>query len=434
MTAFKPLVAAFRQETRHFQKLSSDSQRMLLSIFLFSLALPLMSVFINTFLWRELHSVEIIVLYNFANFIGVPAGFYTNGLLLKKYRSSSIYFYGAIAQGLIVAFLLFFSLTDFVSVTAAGICLGFAAGIYWANRTLLLTHVTKNHQRIYFVSLEQILVTLTGIIAPFFIGWFIVFGEHLISGWSKTAYQFLAVFFVLLLFTSGKVMQKSCIEIPRLKEFSPIRPSKRWQKVRGMMFFTGMLHGIELVLPILVVLIMVGNEKSLGTIMAVSGIFVALALYKIARTVGTKYRFRTLCLSVFLSILGASLFNYYFSVIGVICYFVLNSFATTIRGTIVGPLSLEVITGEEFKQTKHRYLYIADRELFVNIGRNTSLSLFFLLHLLTPDFALRISPLLFALPMLGGIWLMSLIEKELVIEDIIRSAPIFNYVRSFYPD
>ncbi len=432
LTGIKPLQLIINTEITHYKKLSSESRRMLLSIFLFSLALPLMSVFINTFLWRELHSVGIIVLYNFSNFIGVPAGFYLNGFLLKKYPTKNIYFGGAIAQGVIVALLLFFSLTESVSVTIAGICLGIVAGIYWANRTLLLTHITKNHQRIYFVSLEQILVTLTGIIAPFFIGWFIVSGEHFIAGWSKNAYQFLALFFVILLFFSGKVMYQSEINIPRLKEFSPFKPSKRWQNVRSMMFFSGMLHGVELVLPILVVMILLGNEKTLGTIMAVTGIFVSLALYKIARTVGQKYRFRTLCLSVFLSILGASLFNYYYSVIGVICYFILNSFATTIRGTIIGPLSLEVITGEEFRQARHRYLYIADRELFVNIGRNTSLSVFFLLHLLSPDFALRATPLIFALTMIAGIWFMSLIEKELVAEDILTSAPIFNYVRSFY--
>ena len=101
---------------------------------------------------------------------------------------------------------------------------------------------------------------------------------------------------------------------------------------------------------------------------------------------------------------------------------------------IIGPLSMEVIAGEEHRQGKHRYLFVLDRELFVNMGRNLALGSFFIFYYLSPDLALRFTPLLASLPLLIGLWVICQVEKELVAEDILQSAPIFNYIKSINGD
>jgi YQGE family putative transporter len=426
----KPLKNGFLNEVSHYRKLSSESRRLLLSILLFTLALPLLSVFMNSFLWRESKSVSLITLYNIATFIGMPLGFFINAWLLKKYQSKVLYFWGSLLQGLIVAMLLFLPSPELFLILISGVAMGMVSGIYWANRIMIVMQTTKSHQRTYFVSLELILVTMMGIIMPLFIGWFIVTGESFWLGWSKMAYQILAVVLVIIMFVSGWIIYKNRINVPLMKDISPIKPSRRWITLRALSLTVGMAHGVEVVLPGLLILLLVGTERSLGTIMAISGIFVSLSLYQIAKKVGKRYRFRTLCVATAFSILGGLIFGFTYSVAGVICYFILNSFASTFRGTIIGPIGLDVIGSESARQQKHSYLYLADRELYVNIGRNIALGTFFVLFIFNNELALRVTPLLFSLPLIAGLWLMSLIEKELVWEDFMTMTPVYCYLKA----
>lgn len=218
-----------------------------------------------------------------------------------------------------------------------------------------------------------------------------------------------------------------------MQEISSFKPSLRWKRLRLLSVFAGMAHGIEVVLPGLLVLLLIGTERSLGTIMAVSGLIVSIALYQIAKKVGKRYRMRTFFIAALLSVSAGLIIGSIYSALGAICYFVINSFAMMFRGTILGPVGLDVIMSESARQQKHSYLYLADRELYVNIGRNTALAGLFILFFYHQDFALRIAPILFTLPLLGGIWILSLIEKELVWEDFVTLAPVYNYIKTIYP-
>ncbi len=430
---FKPLKKSVLNEISHYHKLSPESRRLLLSILLFTIALPLLSVFVNSFLWRSSHNVGQVILYNIATFIGMPIGFYTNTFLLKKYSGKLLYFWGSLLQGVIVAVILFLPSAGLEIVSLAGIAMGIVSGIYWGNRIMIGMYATNSHQRTYFISLELILVTLMGIIMPLFIGWFIVTGEHFFTNWSERAYQILAIFLIGVMYFCGKIVLKNKVVVPKMQGISSFKPSLRWKRLRLLSVFAGMAHGMEVVLPGLLVLLLIGTERSLGTIMAVSGLIVSIALYQIAKKVGKRYRMRTFFIAALLSVSAGLIIGSTYSALGAICYFVINSFAMMFRGTILGPVGLDVIMSESARQQKHSYLYLADRELYVNIGRNTALGGLFILFFYHQDFALRIAPILFTLPLLGGIWILSQIEKELVWEDFVTLAPVYNYIKTIYP-
>jgi YQGE family putative transporter len=420
----------FLNEVSHYHKLSSESRRLLLSILLFTIALPLLSVFVNSFLWRNSHNVGTILIYNIATFVGMPFGFFINSWLLKIISGKVLYFWGSLLQGLIVSAILFLPTSGLAIIAISGIGMGVVSGIYWANRILIGMYSTTSQQRTYFISLELILVTLMGILMPLFIGWFIVTGEHFFTNWSQTAYQFLALMLVVVMFFCGKVVLKNKVVVPKMTEITAIKATKRWKKLRLLSLIAGMTHGMEVVLPGLLVLLLVGTERSLGTIMAISGMFVSIALYQIAKKVGKRYRMRTFFMAAFLSIAAGLIFGTTFSSAGAICYFVINSFASTFRGTILGPIGLDLIMSESARQKTHSYLYLADREFFVNIGRNIALGGLFILYFYYQDFALRIAPILFTLPLLAGVYLVSLIEKQLVWEDFITLSPVYCYLKS----
>jgi YQGE family putative transporter len=428
---FKPLKKSFLNEISHYHKLSVESRRLLLSILLFTIALPLLSVFVNSFLWRNSHSVGIILLYNIATFIGMPLGFFVNSWLLKKYSGKILYFWGSLLQGFIVAIILFCPASGIATIASAGIAMGLVSGVYWANRILIGMYSTTSQQRTYFVSLELILVTLMGILMPLFIGWFIVTGDQLFSNWSQMAYQVLACLLIIAMFFSGQIVLNNKVVVPKMENIVPIKVTRRWKRLRLLSVIAGMSHGMEVVLPGLLVLLLVGTERSLGTIMALSGVFVSVALYQIAKKVGKRYRMRTFFIAAILSVSGGLIFGSTFSAAGAIVYFILNSFASTFRGTILGPTGLDVIMSESAKQKTHSYLYLADREFFVNIGRNIALGSLFILYYYYQNFALQIAPVLFALPLLGGVWVLSLIEKQLVWEDFISLSPVYCYLKSW---
>jgi MFS family permease len=430
---FKPLKKSFLNEVSHYHKLSPESRRLLLSILLFTIALPLLSVFVNSFLWRSSHSVGQVILYNISTFIGMPIGFYTNTFLLRSYSSKQLYFWGSLLQGLIVAIILFLPSATLSTISIAGIAMGIVSGIYWGNRLMIGMFSTNSHQRTYFISIELILVTLMGIIMPLFTGWFIVTGEHFFTNWSERAYQILAIFLVGVMYFCGKIVLKNKVVVPLVKDLTPFTPSIRWQRLRLLSICAGMAHGMEVVLPGLLVLLLIGTERSLGTIMAVSGLIVSLALYQIAKKVGKRYRMRTFFMAAVLSVSAGLIIGSTYSALGAICYFVINSFAMMFRSTILGPVGMDVITSESARQKKHSYLYLADRELYVNIGRNLALGTLFLLFYYQPNFAFRLAPFLCTLPLLGGIWLLSLIEKQLVWEDFVTLAPVYNYIKTIYP-
>lgn len=415
----------------HYHKLSSESRRLLLSILLFTIALPLLSVFVNSFLWRNSQSVEVILIYNMATFIGMPLGFFINSWLLKKYASKTLYFWGSLLQGLIVAGILFMPASGIGLITISGVAMGFVSGIYWANRIMINLYSTTSHQRTYFISLELILVTLMGILMPLFTGWFIVSGEHFFTNWSQTAYQFLALIVIVVMFFCGRIVLGNKVVVPRMTEIVSLKATTRWRKMRFLSLIAGMVHGMEVVLPGLLVLLLVGRERSLGTVMAVSGLFVSIALYQIAKKVGKRYRIRTFTMAVVLSVSASLMIGSNYTAVGAILYFILNSFASTFRGTILGPVGLDVIMAESTRHKTHSYLYLADREFYVNVGRNIALSGLFILYLYFHNFAFQIAPILFTLPLLAGIWLVSQIEKQLVWEDFITLSPVYCYLKTW---
>ncbi len=194
----------------------------------------------------------------------------------------------------------------------------------------------------------------------------------------------------------------------------------------------GLTNGIEIVLPTLMVLVLVGKENSLGSIQAFSGVFVAFIIYHIGKRVNKDRRFIIFSIGILFSITASLTFSLYYSALGVLCYFLINALAGSFRWTIYGPLSFDVIDAEERKSSKHRYSYIFDQQLYLNLGRNFALLLFIPFFLSNHDIALRYTPLIFALPQLLVLWLIGFVEKQLIVDDIREHSARFNYVRAIY--
>lgn len=385
----------WKKEVSHFKRLDIEGQKLLTSIALFSLISPIFSIFINAFIWRQSKEFDLVTFFNIVTFIGVPLGFYANGLLLRRFQPSVLYFLGLLLSGITIAILIFLPTLNYVALGVFGLIYGVSAGIFWANRNLLTLKTTTSDNRIYFSGIESIFSTYAKIVIPFIIGWFIVLGNTTGLYTEITGYKITAIVMLGIIGIIGTMMLSLNVTITPYKQLLLHKVSSTWQKFRYLQLILGFLQGVVMLLPTLMVLSLLGNEDTLGTVQAVSSILSAVIVYKLAKSLGVKHRLMLLQISFFIGLIGAVAFSILYSGVGVLIFYACQAIATPFLWIATSSLNYDLI--DEDKNDKTHYAYISDQEIYLNAGRIASLLTFMLLlQVFSNDIALRFTPLIFA--------------------------------------
>ena len=389
------LAKLLQKEKKHFDLLHNQTQHLLVSIFLYALISPLFSLFVNAFLWRELQNFVTVALYNLAMYAVVPFGFYINGYLLKKYATNKLYLFGLLLEALATALLIFLTHITFLTVIIFGILQGFAISIYWANRNLLTLQTTKNDNRIYFSGIEITSSTITGIIIPFLIGNFIIFGTTISLYTPLVAYKILAVIMLVVsIFIGIHILGMA----PTKNSFSSLwihNASKRWQRFRWYEVCVGFFSGTTAFIPTIIVLVFVGNENALGNIQSISAITAAIIVYYLAKKLHVQHRLHLVITSVIISILGALAFSLLFSPLGVYLFFISTVVSLPILWIPLSSLNYDLI--DEDEQSNLHYAYVCDQEIYLNLGRVLAIAIFIILiFVFSKTISLRFVPLFYA--------------------------------------
>lgn len=399
MERVKQIIA---QELSHYHKLSFDGKKLIQAVLLYNVADPLLWLFINTFIYRSSQDMKILALYNGAVFAGLPLGFYINGKLLNRFLSSFLYAVGAIGTGVIAFFLVLLSASSAIAVSLFGFLFGFVGGIYWANRNFLTLRSTMSEHRVYFSSIEASTGTLINIVVPFIVGWFLVLGEQ--RHWYSIRTAYLAMTFIgfILMAGVGLIIKGVHPAKQQIKRVSLVNKSRRWNAVRIFTLISGIYGGIELFLPILMVLTIIGYENVLGTVQSAATIISALVVYTIGKhSRSGKDGFRLVNLSIFFALLAATSFSLLYSAIGVLLFFALDAFTGTLRWVGSTPIVNDAIDEEEKRTKIHHYSYVFDQELFLNIGRIIAVFAFITAYSLSPLLTFRYAVVIFALTQIG---------------------------------
>lgn len=377
------------REWTHFQSLSYENRRLLLSYLLVGLSGPMTGVFVNAFLWRYTQDARSLMLYNGGFFLALPVGFYINGLLLRRASTVALYWLGCVLQGLVPFALIFGQVTELHWIGLLGLLFGFAAGLFWANRNLMTLTQTHTDERLYVGSLESVLGTLTSIVVPVLIGWFLVFGEA--KGWYsiQRAYEIVGVGGVVILFFAGWCLRPLSIrpQIPRF--FILSSASRRWNALRWLEYVHGVHGGTEIIIPTLMILSLIGEEGSLGLVQSLSAVCAAFAIYVVGRRARAHHRPHLLGVWIIVEVLASASFALLFSSFSVVLYTLLIALVAHTRWVTLMSITYDVIDGEERLHGQSRYASLFDRELFLNLGRVTGLLLFFGVFVFDEAVALR---------------------------------------------
>ncbi len=262
-----------RKELEHFRSLSSKTQQLLISFFFYSTSYPIISIFINAYIWKN-NNLSYLVVFRMGQFMIVPLIFLVNGILLKKYKINRLYFFGSLITSATVVLIVFLKNNTLFSFFIMGGLLGIGTGLYWANRNYLTIKETNEKNRSYFFGLLFSYSTIVALVVTFSIGWLIVFG---------LSYQTLIVFAFILIVMSGFIVFKDNYQTPKIGKLFVTRPTSAWQKKRLIHLGLGLVEGLSFFVPSLLILIMLGNEGILGTLTAASSILSAGFIYYYGR-------------------------------------------------------------------------------------------------------------------------------------------------------
>jgi YQGE family putative transporter len=367
------------KEWQFFKKLSHEAQMLTLSFGLYSLADPILWTFVNAFLWRETNNIVLVALYNLFLFAGLPIGFFVNGLILKRFKATEFLMFASIVQGLVIFVLMFFPNVTLPITLIAGFIFGISTGLFWSSKNYLTLKAVKSDDRIYFSSLESVTGTISGIIIPFIVGSVIVFGDSRHLYLPSSAYKIFAAITLLILFFSGYILRQLDIQKDLVTNIILRQAPKIWRRFRLMKIFYGIFDSGAIFVPVLMVLILVGQEGTLGSLQSIASVISAIAIYFVSKRVSQKDQIKLITIGVVFNIIATILFGFTYSAVGVIIYFILEAIASPFHWSGYAPLANDAIDYCSKDSVNHDYSFIFDEELFLNLGRILGIIFFVLL-------------------------------------------------------
>ncbi len=401
------------KEKSYFHQLHSDAQKLIKTIFLYNFIGPLFSVFIDAFLWRQTHDIVTISIYNLILYAVIPLGFYVNGYLLRKYAPAIPYTVSLLVDGIAILFLMFLPTITLPAVIIFSLVDGLFAGVYWANRNLLTLKTTSTHDRIYFSSIESASGTITSVIIPALIGLFITFGTIIHLYTPLQGYKLLVAYMIGVILWIGTISKSITAGQSSKPPLLVKNSNKNWTIFRWIQFIFGLLNSVTYFIPILVVLILIGNEATLGIVQSISAVIASLLIYWVGKSLNTSHRLQLIFIGILFAILGTFIFGLLYSALGVLIFFAAQALSQQFIWVGGSSVNYDLIDNDNKDQNQH-YAYVCDQEIYLNGGRVVGILLFLLiLHLTTNTFALRFAPVIIACTQFFLLFAYAAIEKNL---------------------
>lgn len=386
-----------KKERSYFDKLDKNGKNLFKSFALAGVADPILYTFVNAFLWRNSSGdLTTVALYNLGFYIGLPISFYLNGLLLKWFKANRLYVFGCISQGVVVSILIFLSISTTWQIWLFGVLYGLGSGFFWANRNFLTLRVTKTDNRMYFSSLESLSGTLNSVVVPFIVGWFIVSGEIFNLYTTQQGYELLSLAALVVLITVGYFMRHVDVEVKDIERITLSKASTPWNRMRFFNFLDGLVNGINLFLPVIILLHFTQSEGAVGTVQSFAEIGSAIIVYYFSRFISVHHRFSVFFIGFLLCFIGTLVYSATFSSLGVIALFAGTAMGQPFQWTAISSVGYDMIDQEERNHPSHHYAFVFDAEVFLNFGRYLAVFLFLLcINFFSFNAVLRFTPLVF---------------------------------------
>ena len=403
------------EEYGFFLEIPKRMRVLLITNMIYAFALPVIDIFVGAYIMRSSNDPKIVAIYQLTVYTGIPLTFLLNGFLLRYIKISNLYSFGMLLSGLSMMLMMSMNNLSIVGVGVAGILMGCSFGFFWANRDLLTLTNTTDLSRNYFYGLETLFYTITYIIVPLAVGWFLSSSET--YGWFggnvSSAYQMVMVAVFLLTILSSMVIHREKFVNPIQKEFLFVKFHLLWRQMLLMAGLKGMVQGYLVTAPAILIMRLVGNEGSVGLVQGVSGIATAIILYLLGRTTKPSHRIYIFTSGLLIFLVGTLTNGILYSAMGAMIFVLCKVLFTPLHDMAYFPTQMRVIDIVSKIEKRNEFAYIFNHEFGLYVGRFLGLGLFIYLDTYVSEiFALKYALIIVAVIQLASLPMARHIIKE----------------------
>ncbi len=383
---FQNELAVFRSQPKNL--------RLLLSAFmLYALVMPVMNIFVGSYIMRNSQDVGKVVLYQLMIYTGVPVTAWLNGYLLNRLKGSWLYALGMFLSGVAMFVMTSVGSLDNRGIAVAGLLMGGAAGLFWSNRNYLVLKSTNDGNRNYYQGSESFMGTFCGVFVPVLVGWAIAVSPRLFGTADvNVAYRLVTFLVMLLTAAAACIILRGDFESPRLPRFVYFKFHALWNKLLVLAAFKGMVQGFLVTAPAMLIMhVMKGAEGALGTVQSIGAVLSAVLMYVIGRRAKPEHRLTIFGWGIWLFALGALLNGALYSSLAVILFMVCMMFAQALLDIAYFPIQMKVIDHVARLERRNDYAYILSHEAGLYLGRLFGCGLFLVVaYCVSREAALRV--------------------------------------------
>jgi YQGE family putative transporter len=395
-----------RRELEVFLGCPRSMRVLMVSNMIHALVLPVIEIFAAAYVMRNSHAVDRVVSYVLALYAATPVAFYLNGILMGRVQAKHLYAAGMILSGASILFLMQLGVLTPCGIVVSGVAMGLSTGLFWANRGFLALTATNDGNRNYYYGVELFALTLSGVGVPALIGWFI--SGTTLYGWlggvPNRAYEIVgAIAFTLTALAAG-ILERGSFNSPKHTGFLffPFHPL--WRKMLQLAFLKGLPQGYIVTAPAMLIMLLVGQEGTLGETQAVGGVLSACVLYTVGRMTSPQHRNQVFLVALLLFFLGAAVNGVLFSAAGVLIFMACFLLAKPMLDLAYNPIEWQVVDLLSRLERRNQYGYLFNHEFGLFTGRCLGCILF----LAIVHWGSAVTALKYALPVIALLQLLSI--------------------------
>jgi YQGE family putative transporter len=367
-----------RKEFDVFLQCPRSMQVLMVSNMMYALVLPVIEVFVAAYVMRNSHAVAKVVTYQLSIYAATPLAFYLNGKLLGRVGAKHLYAAGMLLSGAAMMLMMELSILTPVGVAISGFTMGLATGIFWANRGFLALTATNDENRNYFYGVENFIASLAAVAVPALIGTFI--SGTILYGWlggvANRAYHIIAMVVFGLTILAAGILERANFRNPKHSRFVFFKFHRLWWRMLQLALLKGLAQGYIVTAPAMLIMLLVGQEGTLGATQAIGGVFSACIMYMAGRIAAPKHRIIVFSSGLLLFFLGSVVNALLFNAVGVLIFLGCLLLAKPLLDLAYYPIQLRVIDVVSRLEGRNEYAYIFNHEFGLFAGRCLGCGLF----------------------------------------------------------
>jgi len=197
-----------------------------------------------------------------------------------------------------------------------------------------------------------------------------------LGGIPDRAYRIIAMAVFGLTVLAAGILERGAFRNPEHTRFVFFRFHPLWRRMLELALLKGLAQGYIVTAPAMLIMLLVGQEGTLGATQAIGGVFSACLMYTVGRMTAPRHRIMVFSVGLLLFLLGAVTNTLLFNAVGVLIFIGCLLLAKPLLDLAYYPIQLQVIDVVSRLEGRKEYAYIFNHEFGLFTGRCLGCGLF----------------------------------------------------------